>query len=79
MRNGKSLVQIEVTNISPNLARIGEPDLCIHIGAIHVYLPPIRVNRLCDFEDVLLKHPMRRGVSDHERRQTVCVLSCLFF
>ena len=44
VRYTKGLVQVQMANISANEARAGQPDLCIHIGPIHVDLASMSVN-----------------------------------
>ena len=48
MRDAESLVQVQVADIGAEIARTAEPDLGVHVGAIHVDLPAILVNDLTD-------------------------------
>ena len=59
MRNGISLVQVQVANIGTDTARIGQPHLCIHIGTIHVDLSAITVDNVAHFDNRRLEHPVR--------------------
>ena len=58
MRDGKGFMQVQVTNIGPDDSRVGQPDLGVHVGAVHVYLSAVFMDDADDVEDLLLKHTM---------------------
>ena len=59
MRNTKCLVQIQVTNIRPHVARSAKADLRVHICTVHVNLAAMRVHDLANFTDGRFKDAMR--------------------
>ena len=71
VRNAKRLVQINMTDIRPNLRRTAQNHLRIQIRPIHVNLPAVLVNDAADFFDRFLKDTVGRGVGDHQARK-VC-------
>src|SRR5438046_10098990 len=62
-----------MANIRAHIAWPAQADLRIHVGAVHVNLPAIRMNKLADFFDGFFKNPMSRWVCDHQRRQVVAI------
>ena len=56
--NGKGFVQVQVANIGPDVTRTREPNLCVHVSAVHVNLAAVLVNDPGDFGNRLLKHAM---------------------
>jgi hypothetical protein len=77
MRDRKRLVQIEVTDIGTNRRRTGQPDLRVHVGAVHVHLPAMLVDDGADVTDVVFEHAVRGRVGDHQARQLVPMVSGL--
>jgi len=59
VRYGKGLVQVEMTDISPDVTRAGKAYLRIHVGAVHIDKPAILMNNFYHPGDSLLKHTMR--------------------
>ena len=51
VRNAKSLVQIEMTDICANVARPTKTDLRVHVCAIHINLAAVRMNDVANLAD----------------------------
>mmetsp|Transcript_3300 Transcript_3300/g.11596 ORF Transcript_3300/g.11596 Transcript_3300/m.11596 type:complete len:853 (+) Transcript_3300:643-3201(+) len=74
VRDGKGLVQVEVTHIGSNEAGAGEADLGIHVGPVHVDLSTVVMDDLADLVDLGLVHSVGGWVGDHERPEVLRVL-----
>lgn len=61
VRDAEGLVQIEVRDICAELARLGQANQCVEVGAIHVHLPAAVMDDGADLANGLLKHSMRGG------------------
>ena len=72
VRDAERLVQVQVADVGADVARPAEPDLRVHVGAVHVHLPAVLVNDLADLPDRLLEHAVRRRVGHHQRGERVC-------
>ena len=48
VRDAEGLVQVEVADVGAELARRGEADQRVHVGAVHVDLAAVRVHDLAD-------------------------------
>ena len=59
MRNRKRLVQIQMANVRADRCRAGEPDLRVHVCAIHVHLTAEPVRHGADFLYRVLEHAVR--------------------
>ena len=46
VRNAEGLVQVQVADVGADLGRTAEPDLRIHVGAVHVHLAAAGVDDL---------------------------------
>lgn len=73
----EGLVQVQVADISTNVAGRGQTDLGVHVGSVHVDLASVGVNDLAGIRDSVLKDTEGRGVGDHEGREAVRVLGGL--
>jgi hypothetical protein len=62
-------MQVEMADIDSKLARPTDSDESIHIGPVHIDLPPAVMDRLADLPDRFLEDPVCRRVGDHERSQ----------
>ena len=71
MRNSKRLVQVQVTNVSADVSGAAEPDLSVHVSAVHVYLTAVPVDGITNVRDGLLKHAVRGRIGDHQSRQII--------
>src|SRR5215468_7241097 len=74
VRNAKGLVEIEMANVGPKIARTAKTDLRVHVGPIHVDLPAMRVNDFADLSNGLFENAVGGRISDHQRGQIVPVL-----
>src|SRR5690554_6466624 len=77
MRNGKSLMQIQMTNIGSYKTGTGQSHLGIHIGPIHIYLSPMSMHQLTQLFYGSLKNPVGRRVGNHDTSQAIFKLSSL--
>ena len=41
--HGEGLVEVEVADVGADVARIGEADLRVHVGAVHIDLSVLRI------------------------------------
>src|SRR4051812_22904494 len=71
--NTKRLVEVEMTDISANVAGTAEADLRVHVRAIHVNLSAVGVNYFADLADRGLEYAMSGWIGDHERGEIVFV------
>ena len=62
----KRLVEVELEDIDPRVARPGDPHDRIQVGAIAVDLPTLAVNDLRDLGDMLLEEAQGVGVGHHD-------------
>ncbi len=69
VRNAKSLVQIQMAHIRPDVRRPAKADLRVHVRAVHVNLPAVRVDDFANLPDGFLEHAVRGRIGDHQRRQ----------
>ena len=69
VRNAKSLVQIEMTDISADVAGPAKPDHRVHVCAVHVNLAAVLMHDVAHFANSLFKHAVRRRIRDHQRRK----------
>ena len=67
-------MQVQVRDVAAELARLGQPDQRVEVGAVDVDLAAGVVHRGADVGDVLLEHAVRGRVGDHEHGQLVAVL-----
>src|SRR6266542_6036610 len=74
MRDAKRLVKIEMADISAIFPWLRQADLRIEIGAVEIDLPAVSVNDAANFANCGFEHAMRRGISDHHRREAVGIL-----
>ena len=74
VRNAKRLVQIQMTNIRPDLSRPTQSHLGVHIRAVHVHLAAVLVHDLANVTNFGLEDAMRGGIRHHQRRQSVAML-----
>ena len=74
VRHREGLVQVQVAHVRADAPRRGEPDLRVHVRAVHVHLCAVEVRRVHQLADALLEQPVRRGVRDHRAPERVLVL-----
>ena len=73
MRNAESFVEIQVTDISSEIPRTTQTDLCVHVGAVHVNLPTGGVDDLTNIANSLLEDAVGRGIGHHNGGEVVAV------
>src|SRR5262245_22550686 len=71
MRNAEGLVQIEMANVRPVVARPRQPDLRIQIGAIEVHLTAMVMHDIADRSGRTFEDAMRRGIGNHDCSEPV--------
>ena len=59
VRDAERLVQVQVTDVSADIRRAAQPDLRVHVGAVHVHLAAVLVHDRADLPDRLLEHAVR--------------------
>ena len=69
VRNTESFVQIQMAHVCTDKSGRGQPDLRVHVRAIHINLTAVHMNDAADFLDGLLKYAVRTGIGDHETGQ----------
>ena len=57
-----------MADIRADGSRRSQPDLRVHIGAIHIDLPARLMHGAADVPDAGLEYAMRAGIGDHQRR-----------
>ena len=77
VRDAEGLMQIEVAHVGADVPRPAEPDLGVHVRAVHVDLAAVLVDDPADAAHALLEHPVGGRVGDHQRGQPIAVLSGL--
>ncbi|OIQ68407.1 hypothetical protein GALL_500010 [mine drainage metagenome] len=65
MRDGKGFVQVEVADVTADLAGFCQPDHRVHIGAVDIDLPAILVRDLANLPHRFLENAVGGGVGDH--------------
>ncbi|OIQ67700.1 hypothetical protein GALL_507190 [mine drainage metagenome] len=45
-----------MANVSTDSGRAGKANLCVHVGAIHIYLAAVCMNDLTNLNDRFFKH-----------------------
>ena len=73
VRNRKGFVQVQMRNVRTEFARFGQPDLRIHVRAVHVHLPTELMHDVANFHNVLLEYAVRGRIRHHQTRQVIGV------
>lgn len=73
MRDAEGFVEIQMANISSEIAGAAETDLRIHIRAVHVNLTASGVDEIANITDAFLENTVRRGIGDHHGSELVAV------
>ena len=71
MWNSECFVEVEVTDVGSDVAWVGEANLRVHVGAVHVDLAAVVMDNACDFDDAFFVNAMRRWISNHDTCQDV--------
>ena len=79
VRNAKSLVQVQVTDVATKLAGRGHTDQGIHVGTVDIDPATMQMHQCAKLFHMGFKHAMGAGVSDHHAGQLVAVLLALRF
>ncbi|GJC97616.1 putative metal-dependent RNase [Colletotrichum higginsianum] len=79
VRDAEGLVEVEMADVGPDLARRADADLGVHVGAVHVHLTTVLVNEVAGLLDTGLEDSVGAGVRDHEGTELVGVLLALGF
>ena len=72
--NRERLVQVQVAHVGADRRRAGEPDLRVHVRAVHVDLAAVLVDDGADLADRFLVDAVRGRVRDHQRGEIARVL-----
>ena len=73
VRDRERLVEVQVRDVAAEVAEAGVAEQRVEVRAVDVHLAARIVHGLRDLEHVVLVHPVRRRVRDHERGQLVGV------
>ena len=71
VRGGEGLVEVEVQNVDSHVSGARHSDERVHIRPVHIDQPARFVNDAADLFDLLLEHPQRRGIGQHQRGDLV--------
>ncbi|TFB01085.1 hypothetical protein CCMA1212_006819 [Trichoderma ghanense] len=77
VRDTERLVQVEVADVGTQGAGRSEPDLGVHVGAVHVDEAAVLVNNVAHLADLGLKDTKGAGVRDHDGAQLGSMLLAL--
>ena len=69
VRNAECLVQIEVTDVGPEVGGPAQSDLRVHVGAVQIDLTAVPVHELANLDDARLEHAVGRRIGDHDGGQ----------
>jgi len=67
MRDTEGFVQVQVTDIRPEISWTAQPNLGIHICPIHVNLPTVGMDNSADVL-ICLEYTVGRGIQPSRRR-----------
>ena len=73
VRRRESLMQVQVADVCSDGTRIGQADLCIHVGSVHIQLTAASVNDVAHFLDVHFEDTVSGWIGDHAGSQVVLV------
>ena len=76
VRDAKSFVQIQMTNVGAVIAGTTQTALRIHVGAVHKYLAAVGVYDVTNFADGRFKDAVCGRIRHHERSEIARVLIC---
>jgi hypothetical protein len=74
VRDAEGLVQVQVTHVGADRRRLREPELRVHVRAVHVHLSARFVHDLAELADLFLEDAVGRRVGEHQRTERVLVL-----
>ena len=70
-------MQVQVADVTAELARRRHTHLGVHVGTVYVDATTVLVHHFAQGFDFLFKHAVGAGVGNHHARQTVAVLLAL--
>ena len=73
MWNAERLVQVQVTDISADVARTRQADHRVHVRTVEVDLAAALVHDAAHIADRRLEHAVRRRIRHHQRGQLVAI------
>jgi hypothetical protein len=62
-----------MANVRSEVSGPGEPDLSVEVRPVHIDLPAVLVHDATNLPYPFFENAVRRGVGDHERRQSLSV------
>ncbi|RUS19335.1 hypothetical protein BC937DRAFT_87659 [Endogone sp. FLAS-F59071] len=65
--------------VCPNFCRLGQTNLRVEIGAVHIHLPTIFMYNLARLRDARLEYAERRWICNHNGSKVFGVLGSLLF
>ncbi len=74
VRDAERLVQVQVADVGADRRRTRQPDLRVHVGAVHVHLSAVVMDDGADVLNALLENPVGGRIGDHQRREPTVVL-----
>ena len=74
VRDSEGLMQVEVTDVCSDEARVSKTYLSIHIRTIHIDEGSAIMDTLTEIDDIRLEDPVRTGISDHHRSEVILML-----
>src|SRR5690606_18381307 len=74
VRDAEGLVQVEVRDVAPELARPREADERVEVRPVDVHLTTSLMYEVAHLAHVLLVDTVRRRVRDHDRRDARAVV-----
>ncbi|GKT96520.1 hypothetical protein Ct61P_14370 [Colletotrichum tofieldiae] len=74
MGNAESLVEVKMADVGADLAGRADTNLGVHVGAVHVDLAAVLVNKVAGLLDARLKDSVSARIGDHKGAKLVGVL-----
>ncbi len=68
MRSRERLVQVDMKDVDPEIARPGNSHHGVEVGAVHVDQGSVRMQKLCDFGNLGFEHAEGVRIRDHDGR-----------
>ena len=75
--DAEGLVQVQMRDVTAELAGLRQAQQGVEIGPVDVDLPAVFMDQVAHVADVLLVDAVRRRVGDHDRRQIAGMLLAL--
>lgn len=73
VRHCECLVQVEMAYIGADKAGVGDADLTVHVGSVHVDLASVLMYDVADLADLDLEYSVSRRIGDHDAGEAVLV------